>query len=34
LNGRRLARGVEELIPDRAEIRLAEVLKLTFQSRR
>lgn len=34
LNGRRLARGVEEPIPDRAEIRLAEVLKLTFQSRR
>jgi hypothetical protein len=34
LNGRRLARGVEEMIPDRAEIGLAEVLKLTFQTRR
>ena len=34
LNGRRLARGVEEPVPDRAEIGVAEVLKLLFQARR
>jgi hypothetical protein len=34
LNGRRLARGVEEAVPDRAEIGVAEVLKLSFQARR
>jgi hypothetical protein len=34
LNGRRLSRGVEEMVPDRAEIGIAEVLKLSFQARR
>lgn len=34
LNGRRLTRGVEESVPDRAEIGVAEVLKLSFQARR
>ncbi|PWU07100.1 MAG: hypothetical protein C5B51_10720 [Terriglobia bacterium] len=34
LNGRRLARGIEQDIPDRSEIGIAEVLVLTFQARR
>ena len=34
LNGRRLARGVEEPMPDRAEIGVAEVLKLSFEARK
>jgi FHA domain len=34
VNGRKLARGVEEAVPDRAEIGIAEVLKLSFQARR
>ena len=34
LNGRRLARGVEEPVPDRAEIGVADVLKLSFEARR
>lgn len=34
LNGRRLPRGVEETVPDHAEIGVAEVLKLSFQIRR
>ena len=34
LNGRRLARGAEEPVPDRAEIGVAEVLKLSFEIRR
>jgi hypothetical protein len=34
LNGRRLARGAEEKLPERAEIGIAEVLKLSFEARR
>jgi len=34
LNGRRLARGAEEKVPERAEIGIAEVLKLSFEARR
>ena len=34
INGRRVARGAEEKLPDRAEIGVAEVLKLTFEARR
>jgi hypothetical protein len=34
LNGKRLARGVEEPLPDRAEIGVADVLKLSFEVRR
>jgi len=34
LNGRRLARGAEEKLPDRAEIGLADVVKLSFEARR
>jgi hypothetical protein len=34
LNGRKLTRGVEEAVPDRAEISVAEVLKLSFVARR
>jgi hypothetical protein len=34
VNGRRLARGVEEALPDRAEIGVAEVLKLSFEARK
>jgi pSer/pThr/pTyr-binding forkhead associated (FHA) protein len=34
LNGRKLARGVEETLPDRAEIALAEAVRLSFQTRR
>jgi FHA domain len=34
INGRRLARGTEEKLPDRAEIGVAEVLKLAFEVRR
>jgi hypothetical protein len=34
LNGRRLARDVEVQLPDRAEIRIAEVLKLAFEARK
>jgi pSer/pThr/pTyr-binding forkhead associated (FHA) protein len=34
VNGRRLARGVEEPLPDRAEIGVAEVLKLSFEARK
>jgi hypothetical protein len=34
VNGRRLARGVEETLPDRAEIGVAEVLKLSFEARK
>ena len=33
VNGRRLARGVEERLPERAEIGVAEVLKLVFEAR-
>jgi len=34
LNGRKLERGAEEALPDKAEIGLSQVLKLTFQARR
>src|SRR5262249_34560679 len=34
LNGRRLSRGVEEKLPDRAEIGIADALKLSFEARR
>jgi FHA domain len=34
VNGRRLARGAEATLPDRAEIGVAEVLKLTFEARK
>jgi hypothetical protein len=34
VNGRRLERGVEEPLPERAEIGVAEVLKLSFEARR
>jgi FHA domain-containing protein len=34
LNGRRLERGVEESVPDRAEIGIAEVLQLSFETLR
>ena len=34
LNGRRVARGTEEKVPERAEIGVAEVLKLSFEARR
>ena len=34
VNGRRLSRGVEEPLPDRAEIDIAGVLKLSFEARR
>jgi hypothetical protein len=34
LDGRRLTRGVEEVVPDRAEIGVAEVLKLQFEAKR
>jgi hypothetical protein len=34
LNGRRLPKGVEERIPDRAEIGVADVVKLAFEVRR
>jgi hypothetical protein len=34
VNGRRLVRGEEEKLPDRAEIGVAEAIKLTFQARR
>jgi hypothetical protein len=34
LNGRRLARGAEEKVPDRAEIGIAEVVKLSFEARK
>ena len=34
LNGRRLKRGSEEAVPEKAEIGLAEVLKLSFQARK
>jgi hypothetical protein len=34
LNGRRLSRGVEEKLPDRAEIGIAEVVKLAFEARK
>jgi hypothetical protein len=34
VNGRRLTRGVEEPLPDRAEIGVAEVLKLSFEARK
>jgi len=34
VNGRRLSRGVEESLPERAEIRVAETVKLTFEARR
>ena len=34
VNGRRLSRGVEEPIPERAEIRVAETVKLAFEARR
>ena len=34
VNGRKLTRGVEEAVPDRAEINVAEVLKLSFVARR
>jgi hypothetical protein len=34
LNGRRISRGVEERMPDRAEIGIAEVVKLSFEARK
>ncbi|HKE25709.1 MAG TPA: FHA domain-containing protein [Bryobacteraceae bacterium] len=34
VNGRRLERGVEQPLPDRAEIGVADVLKLAFEARR
>jgi hypothetical protein len=34
VNGKRLARGVEQPLPDRAEIGVAEVIKLQFEARR
>ena len=34
LNGRRLAHGAEAKLPDRAEIRVAEVVTLTFEARK
>jgi hypothetical protein len=34
LNGRRLARGTEEPVPDLSEINVAEALKLSFRARR
>jgi pSer/pThr/pTyr-binding forkhead associated (FHA) protein len=34
LNGRRLTQGVEETLPERAEIGIAEVLKLSFEARK
>jgi len=34
VNGRRLERGVEEPLPDHAEIRVAEILKLSFEARK
>ncbi len=34
LNGKRLVRGAEQPLPDRAEIGVAEVLKLSFEARR
>jgi pSer/pThr/pTyr-binding forkhead associated (FHA) protein len=34
LNGRRLSRGVEEPVPGSAEIKVAEVLKLSFEVRK
>jgi hypothetical protein len=34
LNGKRLARGVEQALPDRAEIGVADVIKLSFETRR
>jgi hypothetical protein len=34
VNGRRLAHGVEEKLPDRAEIGIAEVVKLSFEARK
>jgi FHA domain len=34
LNGRRLSRGVEAKLPDRAEIGIAEVVKLSFEARK
>ena len=33
LNGRRLTRGAEEKLPERAEIRLAEAVKLSFEAK-
>ena len=34
LNGKRLARDVEQALPERSEIGIAEVLKLSFEARR
>jgi hypothetical protein len=34
VNGKRLSRGVEEPMPERAEIRVAETVKLAFEARR
>jgi len=34
VNGKRLKRNVEEPLPDRAEIAIAEVLKLSFEARK
>jgi hypothetical protein len=34
LNGKRIARGVEQKVPDRAEIGIAEVVKLSFEARK
>ena len=34
LNGKRVARGVEQKVPDRAEIGIAEVVKLSFEARK
>ncbi len=34
LNGKRIGRGIEERLPDRAEIGIAEVIKLSFEARK
>jgi pSer/pThr/pTyr-binding forkhead associated (FHA) protein len=34
LNGRRLKRGVEEVLPDQAQIKVAEVIELAFEVRK
>ncbi len=34
LNGKRIARDVEQMLPDRAEIGVAEVVKLSFEARK
>jgi pSer/pThr/pTyr-binding forkhead associated (FHA) protein len=34
VNGKRLHRGAEEVLPDKAEIKIGEVLKLAFEVRK